>query len=642
MVQPRWRRWPRNQARPQVERLEDRNLFALSPVNPLLFGLNQPWVDGSSYLDPNTSQGAATRDTVARLGVQAMRYPGGTVSTYWDWQTGDYVNDSEMHAFPQVNQDGRKQRFEANGMAGPDGYYTPFAFDQFSQEAGFQTVWVPNLATGDDGSTPQIVSHAADMFNYLSDNGVGVNYVEMGNEYDLGSFTNRFTNSQGYIRNHVHTVAERVRSLYPNAAIAVAGLQSGPIWGPPAQYAQAVSQLATRSRTWDSGLAANRDYGGISNFDAVVYHNYRMSASALPADPGTNNNNWEEALLAFPQASLTNAAQNARSVFGNDIRLWMTEFGINHSNLTGTDPRTVWLQNTVTTNSVWDALFTAGFYLTGVQQNSTYQVMMRHDFAQLVHIAGPADQSYAEINPTGQVVAHLFNLAAQSEQMGPLTLSNNPTLPVTVMGRNRLKTLQGIEFKSPGTETFVILNRGSSNQNISLPNTGHYTHLERWVYRADATVVSGGFAPIPDSPPPWVQGGPMSVVHGASALDPNGPITFPEHGYSLEFVTVSDAENPALVNPEVALAFADGQRIADHGGQESILDLGSQDGSRPSTPQSAALYLTAPIPRMPENSEAVSASWHMKSPEIANGLADADGGSWAGELPSEILSFFSG
>jgi hypothetical protein len=230
----RWRRGAtrsrtrRGTCRPRVERLEDRNLLSLVPVNPLLFGLNQPWVDGSSYLDPATSRGEVTRAAVARLGVQALRYTGGTVSTFWDWETADYVSDPEMHAFPQVNQDARKQLFEANGMAGPDGAYSPLAFDRFSQEAGFQTLWVPNLATGDSGSTPEIVNHAADLFSHLSDNGVPVRLVEMGNEYDLGSFTSRFANSQGYIRNHVNTVAARVRQLYPDAAIGAVGFQSGP------------------------------------------------------------------------------------------------------------------------------------------------------------------------------------------------------------------------------------------------------------------------------------------------------------------------------------------------------------------------------------------------------------------------------
>src|SRR6516162_7279373 len=66
--------------RPQLEILETRTLLTLVPVNPMLFGLNQPWIDGSTYLAPGTSQGAATRDAVARLGAQAQRYPGGTVA----------------------------------------------------------------------------------------------------------------------------------------------------------------------------------------------------------------------------------------------------------------------------------------------------------------------------------------------------------------------------------------------------------------------------------------------------------------------------------------------------------------------------------------------------------------------------------
>jgi hypothetical protein len=536
------RRW----FRPRLEILEERNLLALTPVNPLLFGLNQPWIDGSSYLDPGTSQGAATRDAVARLGVQAMRYTGGTVSTYWDWQTADYVSDAETHAFPQVNVDARKQLFDANGMAGPDGFYAPLAFDQFSQQAGFQTLWVPNLATGDSGFTPTIVNHAADMFNFLSDNGVPVKYVEMGNEYDLGSFTSRFTNSQGYIRNHVNAVASRVRQLYPDAEIGVVGHWSGPIWGPPSQYAQAVSLLPSRQATWDSGNADNRYFGGISNFDAVVYHNYRMNSDILPADAGTNNENWQSALLAFPEASLSNAAENARSVYGNDIHLWMTEFGINHTQITGTDPASIWLNTTATNKSTWDALFTAGFYLTAVQQNDTYQTMMRHDLAQLVNIAGPDGRSYATISPTGQVMAHLFNLAANSTQMGALTLPDNPVLPVSVLGRDQLGALQGVEFTGPGTETFVILNRGNADQNIALPNDGGFTRVERWVYRADANVVPGGFAPIPDGPAPWVQGTPMDVVHEQATLDSTSPITFLEPAYSLEFVTVSTAR-PAVV-----------------------------------------------------------------------------------------------
>jgi hypothetical protein len=541
----------------QIELLEERNLLSLAPVNPLLFGLNQPWVDGATYLDSGTPQGAATRDAAARLGAGAQRYPGGTVSTFWDWETGDYVSDPEMHAFPNVNQDARKQLFDANGMAGPDGFYAPLGFNEFGQEAGFQTVWVPNLATGDDGSMPAIVNHAADMFDFMSDNGVPVNFVEMGNEYDLGSFSSRFPNSQDYIRNHVTTVATRVRDLYPDAEIAVGGLWSAhPIWGPPSDYARAVSMLPSRQATWDSVIAANRDYGGISNFDAVVYHNYRMNGDVLPADGGTNNQDWESALLSFPEASLSNAAQNARSVYGDDIRLWVTEFGINHSNITGHDPASLWLNNVVTTTSTWDALFTAGFYLTGVQQNDIYEVMMRHDFAQLVRIAGPDGQNYAEIDPTGQIMAHLFNLAEQSTQMGDLPLANNPVLPVTVLGQDQLRALQGVEFTAPGTETFVILNRGDARQQITLPNDEGFTQVQRWVYRADASVVPGGFAPIPDGSAPWLQGTPMSVAYKQKEINPARSITFTEPGYSLEFVTLSFGTAGVSLLPNADLAAA--------------------------------------------------------------------------------------
>jgi hypothetical protein len=124
-----------------------------------------------------------------------------------------------------------------------------------------------------------------------------------------------------------------------------------------------------------------------------------------------------------------------------------------------------------------------------------------------------------------------------------------------------VKTHQGVVFAAPGTETFVILNRGDARQNITLPNDGGFTHMERWIYRADASVVSSGFAPIPDGPAPWLQGTPMSVVHKQKALDPNRAITFAEPGYSLEFVTLTSDSNgvapiPTFGLPTVGLAIA--------------------------------------------------------------------------------------
>lgn len=74
---------------------------------------------------------------------------------------------SELQAFPaNTSVATNAAQFNSNGM-GPDGYYSPLAFAQFAQQAGFQNIWLPNLATGYDGNTEKIVDHALYMFTYL-------------------------------------------------------------------------------------------------------------------------------------------------------------------------------------------------------------------------------------------------------------------------------------------------------------------------------------------------------------------------------------------------------------------------------------------------------------------------------------------
>ena len=62
-----------------------------------LYGFNGNTSKGPSWTNK------AFRDSVSSLHLKAIRYPGGTVSSFWEWQKGGFVNDAPPQKFKGKN-----------------------------------------------------------------------------------------------------------------------------------------------------------------------------------------------------------------------------------------------------------------------------------------------------------------------------------------------------------------------------------------------------------------------------------------------------------------------------------------------------------------------------------------------------------
>src|SRR5207237_8064832 len=141
-----------------------------SPRPLPLYGFNGNITKSASWVNK------MFRDSVVSLGLHAIRYPGGTVSNFWNWRKGDFVADNGDN----------KNAFER-----------PAAFKNVTSvsntlddlkllvsEANCDVVFTLNMLTStlDD----QIA-----MLDKAQSIGIQVRWVELGNEYNLISIASR-------------------------------------------------------------------------------------------------------------------------------------------------------------------------------------------------------------------------------------------------------------------------------------------------------------------------------------------------------------------------------------------------------------------------------------------------------------------
>jgi len=534
-----------------------------SATNRMLIGANTDFLNGVAMFDfddgPELTSGDVELDAYDRLNIQSIRYVGGTASNYWDWFGAAYVRDDEIDYDPIKK---KKELFTDKNLGGPDSNFTPNAFyNNFAEKAGMEVIWVSNLGTGKGtknrhGNTmttdSQIIEHASDMYSYLKENSVPVKYVEMGNEL----FTDRdgaiFVSGTDYIRNHVSPVAKKIRELYPAAKIGVVGEPKGVFYF-PSKLNEYRNSLTQRRKNWDSEIAANRNFnmtGSVTNFDAIIHHNYGFNVMLMPAEAGENHINWRKAYLSYGQASMRNMAENTRALYGESVDIWLTEFALlTTTSINGTVEQIEWIKNQQETPLY--ALFLAGNFLSGIEMNDTYKLMNIHTalgitgagFMQIEESAG--NEFKAEIKPFGQIISHLGSLMENSENMHTAQINGNPALGVEITNVNSgdLKALQAVALSSSTDETItlVVINRGEKDIILNTESIGNYSVKEKSIYSADAAIDPEAdesyFLSLPKGDTPWI-GGPMEVKVSKQHLENNSSFyDITSEKFSLTIVT---------------------------------------------------------------------------------------------------------
>jgi len=140
---------------------------------------------------------------VKKLNGPILRYPGGTLSNYWDWQSGWYV------------QQGLPDNMSWALKRTPVVPYNLGMFSQLIKESGAVPLFDLNVMTSTLSSQMAMLKRAQEL-------GLSTNYIELGNEFYLNrpDYQAKFPSSQSYMT-QMQPWVKAVHQQFPNSKIAV-------------------------------------------------------------------------------------------------------------------------------------------------------------------------------------------------------------------------------------------------------------------------------------------------------------------------------------------------------------------------------------------------------------------------------------
>ena len=297
---------------PSLLELQSVRPVTASPVkrslNPTFFGLN----NGSTVRDVPRNN-PAYRTSQARLRPGTIRFPGGTVANYWDWERGDFVCDAGGTYLLRGKEKPCKL---------PNGYqalkpkgHTLEVFKRELDRTGAKAVFVLNMLTKRPERTETNLHNSTRLLRKAREIGIEVEYIELGNEFYLSpgdrdaseDYQQAFPRADDYVR-EAEVWIKRLRHAFPEAKIAVIGADKRPIRTPEEEKKHA------RRNGWNAVVAEG--LAGVA--DAITVHPYtgggRPETFTIPT------------FLATPQASFE-SKREAWSALGG-LELWLTEYNL--------------------------------------------------------------------------------------------------------------------------------------------------------------------------------------------------------------------------------------------------------------------------------------------------------------------------
>lgn len=244
-------------------------------------------LDYSGVAEPYSDQ--SVMNAVTSLAPGTIRYPGGAISNYWDWQTGSVNQPSsttKTESGTIKTEPGRKQTYD----------FTLSTLKEIINASGAVPIFDLNVMTSTLKDQIRMLQTAAQM-------GLPVRYVELGNEFYLSKSTylRAFPTAASYAR-LVASWAPQIRAAFPNAQIA----------------AVASALTATpREQKWNSAVLSIAG----NDINAVTLHDYpgpRTSANTLPS-PAT--------LLAGASIEWQPVDTIIKSM-PSHLSVWLTEYNL--------------------------------------------------------------------------------------------------------------------------------------------------------------------------------------------------------------------------------------------------------------------------------------------------------------------------
>jgi|GEM_PF-918707 len=438
---------------------------AAKSITSNIFGYNTQTIQGSApaWNDP------LFLNSIRELNPGNFRYPGGTIGNFWNWQTGDYIDES----------------YRTIAINGKNIYTLDDVKGVYDRSGGHTIpIYMVNPLTSN-------LEHEVAGLKYAQSIGLPVTCIELGNELYLDNYnsvnaaTSVYLQGYPWIRNYADTCLKwtvRFRQEFPNASIALIGVSNPTSW----------AAARTRVRSWNDSLMVyltNPAFGhtGIQ-CDAITIHDYAKN----------NNGNLMGPLDLIN--SMLSAATNKvldPSIY-DKYRLWVTEYNMtsNQNGLAGSwaDGLASLLMSAefiVTPRIDYICFFDlAGSQDAGALYNKDVKVTT--DPAQ-----GAVTVRKDSISASGRAMTLLANAQQEANSVCVMDFTPvNPTITAPISGK-ALNTLWAFRFGSATTPAAVLVNIGGTSQYVSLQGLAFPLHRaeQLWAPTLTRQIVSMDTSP---------------------------------------------------------------------------------------------------------------------------------------------------
>lgn len=226
----------------------------------------------------------AFRDFVASLGLKIIRYPGGSVSNFWDWQKGWFV-EGEVAGVTKNNKLYSSKQTSNNGL------------DQLKMlvdEADCDVVFTLNMVS-------RTIEDQIEMLKNAQSLGIPIKWIELGNEFNLQRNPGRekFVTPSNYGKVSNQWI-NNLKKQFPNVKIAVVGGNRS--------YNKYV-------KNWNNDVLRN-----VPNTDAMVAHIYADPDQIVDGSGINFKSLFEVFENVFTESGFTNV--------GSNKFIWVTEYNI--------------------------------------------------------------------------------------------------------------------------------------------------------------------------------------------------------------------------------------------------------------------------------------------------------------------------
>ncbi len=265
------------------------------PLRQALHGFNTNMITGDyGYLDPNFVE------LTKALAPKTLRFPGGTVGNFYHWEVGGFF-ENEMTSTLNTKLNQRNKGNYVKLQKRRDGKILFDDFMQLCNTLNITPVVVVNLWTG----SPE---ESAAWVGYAKDKGYQIQHWELGNEYYLPHYFNKYPTAGTYIK-AAKRHAAAMKAVNPDIKVSVCATPIG--------FHKEGWLVKVQQRKWDQALAADASF-----FDAYTVHVY-----AYKAVRKVEIDEMRRYLMGWIHFAVPEALEYYEKLFPNK-EMWLTEWNI--------------------------------------------------------------------------------------------------------------------------------------------------------------------------------------------------------------------------------------------------------------------------------------------------------------------------